>query len=275
MLGSPRCAAWCSVRGDGVGAVSRAGFSRGMTRGAAAAVVGSRGAHHVKRGSAVGIAEARDAPAGPIFEQLRGAGRSGGAGSAVESRRFTRRGGVVPGKSRRGLRPAMGTGAGSHLRRGANLVRVELRDRGYERLGVLHGVHDLLFPCFIEGAHGRRSRRARQTVRFDREGCCSQAAREISVAVLSLFVTIASAAYLRAHTEARDCTAVARVDPPTTVDVRRSLQSPRRRRRGAAHSPSPSRLPREGAYTARSDVSRDRYRSRRMLFHFQTPVTIT
>ena len=41
----------------------------------------------MKRGSAVGIAEARDAPAGPIFEQLRGAGRSGGAGSAVESRR--------------------------------------------------------------------------------------------------------------------------------------------------------------------------------------------
>ena len=64
----------------------------------------------MKRGSAVGIAEARDAPAGPLFEQLRGAGRSGGAGSAVESRRFTRRGGVVPGKSRRGLRPAWGRG---------------------------------------------------------------------------------------------------------------------------------------------------------------------
>jgi len=180
-----------------------------------------------------------------------------------------------PGEKSARVASGMGTGPGSHLRRGANLVRVELRDRGYERLGVLHGVHDLLFPCFIEGAHGRRSRRARQTVRFDREGSCSQAAREISVAVLSVFVTIASAAYLRAHTEARDCTAVARVDPPTTVDVRRSLQSPRRRRRGAAHSPSPSRLPREGAYTARSDVSRDRYRSRRMLFHFQTPVTIT
>ena len=45
--------------------------------------------------------------------------------------------------------------------------------------------------------------------------------RDFSVA----FVTIASAAYPGApHTEARaDCTAVARVDPATTVDVRRSL----------------------------------------------------
>ena len=58
---------------------------------------------------------------------------------------------------------------------------------------------------------------------------------------------------IRRHTEVRDYTVV-RIDP-TTVDVRRSLQSPRRRRRGAAHSPSPSRLPREGASRARDPMS--------------------
>ena len=252
MLGSPRCAACCSVRGDGVGAVRLVAF-RGVTRGAAAAVVGSRGAHHVKRGSAVGVAEAGDAPTGPLFEQLRG---RGGVSGGVEA--LTRRGAASSGGNvGEGCCVRHdGTGAGSHLRRGANLVRVELRDGGYERLGVLHGVHDLLFPCFIEGAHGRRSRRARQcgsTEKLEAEPL-SSSERDFSVA----FVTIASAAYPGApHTEARaDCTAVARVDPATTVDVRRSLQSPRRRRRGAAHSPSPSRLPREGASTARSDVSR-------------------
>ena len=53
-------------------------------------------------------------------------------------------------------------GAGTHLRGGANPVRVELGDGGYERLGVLHGVHDLFFSRFIEGAHLRCSRRTRQ-----------------------------------------------------------------------------------------------------------------
>ena len=97
----------------------------------------------------------------------------------------------------------MGTGPGSHLRRGANLVRVELRDRGYERLGVLHGVHDLLFPCFIEGAHGRRSRRARQTVRFDREGSCSSRSRNLGRCFVSVCHDRVSSLSSGAHRSAR------------------------------------------------------------------------
>ena len=78
---------------------------------------------------------------------------------------------------------------------------------------------------------------------------------------------------IRRHTEVRDYTVV-RIDP-TTVDVRRSLQSPRRRRRGAAHSPSPSRLPREGASRARDPMSHSLGdRASAMLFHFQTPTTV-
>lgn len=140
-------------------------------------------------------------------------------------------------------------GAGTHLRGGANPVRVELGDGGYERLGVLHGVHDLFFSRFIEGAHLRCSRRTRQ---------CSDSKSEAGLlAGLELKNLVGCSAEverdklsIRRHTEVRDYTVV-RIDP-TTVDVRRSLQSPRRRRRGAAHSPSPSRLPREGASRARS-----------------------
>ena len=165
-------------------------------------------------------------------------------------------------------------GAGTHLRGGANPVRVELGDGGYERLGVLHGVHDLFFSRFIEGAHLRCSRRTRQ---------CSDSKSEAGLlAGLELKNLVGCYLYaeverdklsIRRHTEVRDYTVV-RIDP-TTVDVRRSLQSPRRRRRGAAHSPSPSRLPREGASRARDPMSHSLGdRASAMLFHFQTPTTV-
>ena len=162
-------------------------------------------------------------------------------------------------------------GAGTHLRGGANPVRVKLCDGGYERLGVLHGVHHLFFSRFIEGAHLRCSRRTRQcpdikseaTAGLDSSSRISRAAAEVERDKLSI----------RRHTEARDYSVV-RIDP-TTVDVRRSLQSPRRRRRGAAHSPSPSRLPREGASRARDPMSHSLGdRASAMLFHFQTPTTV-
>ena len=249
-----------------------------MTRGAAAAVVGSRGAHHVKRGSAVGIAEARDAPAGPIFEQLRGAGRSGGAGSAVESRRArdgaaSSRGKVGEGCVRQWGRGRARTSAAARTWSASNSATAAMNAL----------VCSMAFMTFSFRASSRALMVA-ALVALDRQcGSTEKAAAQAAVEFRGrnlgpLLLRLSRSRQLiqgPRHTEARDCTAVARVDPPTTVDVRRSLQSPRRRRRGAAHSPSPSRLPREGASTARSDVSRDRDRSQRMLFHFQTPATIT
>jgi hypothetical protein len=105
--------------------------------------------------------------------------------------------------------------------------------------------------------------RARLDCLLDSSSRISRAAAEVERDKLSI----------RRHTEVRDYTVV-RIDP-TTVDVRRSLQSPRRRRRGAAHSPSPSRLPREGASRARDPMSHSLGdRASAMLFHFQTPTTV-
>ena len=222
----------------------------------------------MKRGSAVGVAEAGDAPTGPLFEQLRGwGGVSGGAEARTRRGAASSGGNVGEGCCVR----HDGTGAGSHLRRGANLVRVELRDGGYERLGVLHGVHDLLFPCFIEGAHGRRSRRARQ---------CGSTEKLLKPSRCRVSSAISRSRLSRSRQQ-----------------LIQALRTPRRALTAQPSPASTSRPPSMSAALCRAHVvaaaapltrrrqvaSRGKVRpppdpmchagSLRMLFHFQTPLT--